>query len=58
LSVACDIKGLTEHQPVAGEEETRCLGEEPGVSGGRGWQRGTSWLGWRLSVRAQLKGME
>ncbi|TNN48090.1 Sodium/hydrogen exchanger 1 [Liparis tanakae] len=36
LSVACDIEGLTEHQPVAGEEETHCLGERPGVSRGKG----------------------
>ena len=59
LSVACDIRALTEQQPVAREQDTASVsGREAQCHWGQDRQRGgTTWLGW-LSVRTQLKDME
>lgn len=55
LSVACDIRGLTEQQPVAREDTASLSGREAQCLWGEDRQRGTTWLGW-LSGRTQTQG--
>lgn len=57
LSVACDIRGLTEHQPVVREDTASLSGREARCLWGEDRQRGSTWLGW-FTCRTQLKDME